>query len=261
MTAEPIFRSANGTFVPTSHSRGPWDPLAQHGGAPAALLARQVERLAPGDDMFVARMTFEFLAPVPFAPLIADAWIPRPGRRFQIVDAELRAEGRAVVRARAVRLRRSELGEGRTELVPPQGDGPEESLPSPFPSAGNENGFHRTAMEMRFANGTSYASGPAQTWFRFARPLVDEETPTPLQRVIAAADFGNGVSRMLDFDKHLFINTDLSVHLDRELEGEWVRLDARTTIGPHGVGLASSRIFDVRGQTGVAAQSLFVEAR
>jgi Thioesterase-like superfamily len=261
MTGEPIFRSDGDAYAPTNHARGPWDPLALHGGAPAALLAREVEQLTPGDEMFVARMTFEFLSPVPLAPLVADAWIARPGRRFQLVEGELRAEGTVVVRARAVRLRRAELTEGPTEPDPPQGDGPEESLPSPFPGPGDESGFHRTALDMRFANGTTYAAGPAQTWFRLVRPLVDEETPTPLQRVMAAADFGNGISRVLDFDKHFFINTDLSVHLDREPQGEWVRLDARTTIGPQGVGLASSRIFDVGGQVGVAAQSLFVEPR
>ncbi len=34
--------------MPTEHARGPWDPQALHGGAPAALIADAFERLEPG---------------------------------------------------------------------------------------------------------------------------------------------------------------------------------------------------------------------
>lgn len=261
MSTEPIFRREGATFAPTGHARGPWNPGAQHGGAPAALLAREVERTGPGEDMLVARLTYEFLTPVPLEPLVAQARVVRPGRRFQLVEGELLAGETVVVRVRAVRLRRGELGAGQTARTAPTGDGPDASLPSPFPGPEGEPGFHRTGMELRFANGTTYGIGPAQTWFRFARPLIDEELPSPLQRVVAAADFGNGVSRALDFETHLFVNTDLSVHLDREPVGEWVLLDARTSIGPQGVGLALSTLSDLEGPIGVAAQSLFVDER
>ena len=111
-----IFEPAGASYVPSAHARGPWDPKAQHGGAPAALLAREIERVAPGEDMLVARITFEFLGPVPLLPLEADAWIQRPGARFQIIEAELRQQGRAVVRARAVRLRRGDVALPGTAL-------------------------------------------------------------------------------------------------------------------------------------------------
>jgi hypothetical protein len=69
------------------------------------------------------------------------------------------------------------------------------------------------------------------------------------------------VSRVVDFDRYLFVNTDLTVHLHREPEGEWVLLDARTLLEPHGAGLARSILSDERGQLGLAAQSLFVASR
>ena len=78
---------------------------------------------------------------------------------------------------------------------------------------------------------------------------------------MAAADFGNGISRIVDFERYLFVNTDLTVHLHREPEGEWVLLDARTVLEPHGAGLARSILSDERGQLGLAAQSLFVASR
>jgi len=114
---------------------------------------------------------------------------------------------------------------------------------------------------VRFAAGTGYGEGPSLGWFRLARPLVDGEEATPLQRVAAAADFGNGISSTLNFDEHLFINTDLTLHLVREPVGDWVLLDARTSIDPLGVGLASSRLYDGGGEIGLAAQTLYVDRR
>lgn len=258
-----IFEPAGSAYVPSAHARGPWDAAAQHGGAPAALLAREIERVSPGEDMLVARITFEFLGPVPLLPIEADAWIQRPGSRFQIVEAELRQQGRAVVRARAVRLRRGAvpLPEAALGASGPPCEGPLDSVTSGFPVvADGEEGFHRTGMDIRFAGGTDYGTGPALAWFRLAHPLVAGESPSPLQRVVAAADFGNGVSRVLDFDRHLFVNTDLTVHLHREAVGDWVLIDAATVADPVGAGLASSRIHDETGAIGLAAQTLFVDA-
>lgn len=258
-----IFERHGTAYVPSGHARGPWDDTAQHGGAPAALLAREIERVEAGEDMVVARITFEFLGPVPLAPLEADAWVQRPGRRFQLVEGELREGGRSVVRARAVRLRRGAVALPDAALAAAQlpCEGPGDAVRSPFPGGREGEGFHRTGMDIRFAGGTDYGPGPALAWFRLAVPLVAGETPTGLQRTVAAADFGNGVSRVLDFDRHLFINTDLTVHVHREAAGEWILLDARTVADPVGIGLASTRLFDLDGPLGVGAQTLFVDTR
>ncbi len=90
-------------------------------------------------------------------------------------------------------------------------------------------------------------------------PLVEGEEPTPLQRVLIAADSGNGVSAALDWREHLFINTDLSVHLLRPPESEWVGLEAETLLGP--LGLADTALWDERGRIGRAAQTLLVRPR
>ena len=42
-------------------------------------------------------------------------------------------------------------------------------------------------------------------------------------------------------------------------EGEWICLDARTTVQPHGVGLAVSTVYDLRGEIGNTTQSLLIE--
>ena len=253
-----VFRRDGDTFVPTGHARGPWDPDQLHGGAPGALIAEAVQ----ADGYLVARLTIDFLAPVPMAPLTIAAHTTKPGRNLELAEAEMEAEGRTVLRARAVRLRRGRVGlppDAAGATAPPPG--PDAALPGRFPlDDGHPEGFHRTSMDIRFVDG-DYGIGPARAWFRLRLPLVDDTPASPLARTIAAADFGNGISRVVDFGDYLFVNTDLTVHLHREPDTEWVLLDASTRLESHGAGLAQSTLSDERGRLGLAAQSLFVAPR
>ncbi len=49
------------TFRPLPTTTSPWGPDSQHGGPPAALLGRALERL---DEGVVGRFTMEWLGPV-----------------------------------------------------------------------------------------------------------------------------------------------------------------------------------------------------
>ena len=257
---EPIFHRDGDLYVPTGHARGPWDRAMQHGGAPGALIARAIEALAP--DMALARLTVEFLAAVPLAPVSVEATVIKPGRNLQIAEATLSTGDRPSCLARAVLLRRAPVeGAGPGTVAPPLELGPEDGGSVAFGAGPEGEGFHLTGMEIRFTVGSFNEDGPAQAWYRFARPLLEGETPSPAQRAVAAADFGNGASRVLDWTRFLFVNTDLSVLLHREPVGEWVGLDASTAIGEDGRGLASSVLHDERGGFGAGHQTLFVAAR
>ena len=76
-----------------------------------------------------------------------------------------------------------------------------------------------------------------------------------------AADSGSGVSAGIEHASHTAINFDLTVALHRPLEGEWVGLDSVSTYEPRGLGLADTRVLDVRGSIGRALQGLVVERR
>ncbi len=82
-----------------------------------------------------------------------------------------------------------------------------------------------------------------------------------LVRLVATADFGNGISAELPFDKYLFINADLTVHLWRAPQGEWIGLDAKTVLMDGGVGTAESVLHDADGPVGRAVQTLVVQPR
>jgi hypothetical protein len=262
MTAA-LFVPDGDTFVPTELCRGPWSPDAQHGGPPAALLARAAERHDGGDAMLAARLTVELLRPVPLAPLRVRAGFARPGRKVQLVAASLHAGETEVARALALRIRRADLpaaaGVAPSPSPPP---GPERGRPTGSPWGDGMAGpaYHRDAVDHRFVAGGFDRPGPATDWIRLRVPLVAGEATSPLARVAAAADFGNGISWVLPRDDGWrFINPDLTIHLLRHPVGEWVCLEAVTQPGPDGVGLAESRLWDERGLIGRSLQSLLLE--
>lgn len=249
-------------FEATELTRGPWQDDAQHAGPPAALIGRALERLDGSEGTGqIARVTYDILRPVPLGRVEVEARVVRPGRSVELLAAELRgADGRPAMRATAWRIRTADVA---LPPLPAAGDAPPrpaEGRLAPFFDTGHDVGYH-SAMEMRFVSGSFLEPGPATVWMRPRQPIVAGEEPTPLQRVLVAADSGNGVSAVLDHARYLFINTDLSVHLHRLPAGDWVCLQAVTLPEPHGVGMSDAALWDERGRLGRALQSLFVAER
>jgi acyl-coenzyme A thioesterase PaaI-like protein len=264
MAAAPVpalFQPAGAGFAAAGLTRGPWDTRMMHGGAPSALLAHAIEQVQPVRELAVARLTIEFLGGVPLGDVAVRASLAKPGTRFQIVDATLHSGERLACLARAVRLRRADTPDAATSSVagqplpPPDGG---EALPQFVDSGGAL--FYPDATEIRQVGG-SLGSGHALAWIRLRGELLPGVAPSPLARAVAAADFANGLSWILPFDEWLFVNTELTVHLHREPEGEWIGLDARTLTGASGIGVSRATLHDLSGPFGVCAQSLFVERR
>jgi hypothetical protein len=244
-------------FRATELTQGPWHPRQQHGSPPAALLAYVMERTDPHPEMEFTQFAMDLLGPVPLGEVHARAELLRPGRRVQYLTAELIADGRLVARARGWRMRRADTsGSASPESPPPYPLADTHAEHKPFIEFGY---FH--AIDWRLATGRFGTPGPATMWTRLAVPVVPDEKPTPLQRVAGVADTSSGISAELDFATHIFTNVDFTVHLLRSLIGEWVCLDAVSTIGPDGSGLCRTRLYDERGDLGSVAQSLFVAAR
>src|SRR5436305_883318 len=142
--AEAVFiAGADGGFTATDLARGPWDPDAQHGGAPAALLMHAFEALPAAPGLLIARVSYEFIRPAPLGALTVRADVIRPGRRVQLLEGSL-------------------------------------------------------------------------------------------------------------------IGPDLTLYIDRPPVGEWVCVDARTSIAEDGVGIADSVLYDERGRVGRATQALLI---
>jgi len=247
-------------YVATELTRGPWDPDSQHAGPPCALLGRELDRAGGIEGARLARATFEILRPVPIAPLTVSAAVVRPGRSIELVEGALSHEGTEILRARAWRIRVSEVGLGPQPPADEPSPGPGTAEARDFFPTGHETGYH-SAMEVRFLSGAYLEPGPARAWMRMRVALIEGEEPSPLDRVLVAADSGNGVSAPLDYRRYLFINADLSVALRRMPEGEWVLLDATSYAGRDGIGLSDTLLGDARGPIGRATQSLLIAQR
>jgi hypothetical protein len=250
---EPL---GDGRFAATPHTRGPWDPAFQHAGPPAALLGRALERCEPREGFVLARATFEILRAVPVAEVRVAARVARPGRSVELLDGELTVEDEPVMTVRAWRVKASPAPDVQRDEPPPAR--PAESTPLPPEMAAFGYGH---AVELRFAAGGWWQHRPATVWTRMRVPLVAGEEPTGVQRVLVVADSGNGVSAVLPFDRWLFINTELTVHFRRPARGEWICLDAETSIAHGGAGLARSVLSDDGGVVAQGAQALLVSER
>jgi hypothetical protein len=253
------------------YTRGPWDPNAQHGGAPAALLMRAFEMTEPDPGLQITRVTYELIKPVPLGELSVSTAVIRPGRRLQLLEGTIATpDGTEVVRARALKVRRAPVASGGEQSVDVEAaEAAGGSLATPASWAGAEEGrftheqtlFPGDGMEVRFVAGSFYDLGPATAWFRLKVPVVPGETPSPLQRMAAASDFPNGISTELDWTRYLFINPDLTLYVEREPIGDWIALRGAMRIVEGGAGISQAVIYDEHGRVGRSIQSLYVAER
>jgi hypothetical protein len=249
-------------FVPTALTTGPWDPGAQHGGPPSALLARALERAEAPGPMALARLTVELLRPVPLRPLRVETAVLRPGKKVQLLGGSLLDGDVEVARAVGLRLR-------ALEAPVPDDAVPGDRMPAgpdvagrdvePFHPLHDEIGFATDGNDLHFLEGGFDVPGPAAVWVRLRVPVVAGEATSGAMRAAAAADFGNGFSWVLPFDRWRFVNPDLTVHLARPPAGEWIGARSTTYPAGAGAGFAESALYDADGRVGRSVQSLLLE--
>jgi hypothetical protein len=264
--------ASTGLFASTPHTRGPWDRHHQHAGPPSALLVRAVERLGHGPQPgLVARATVDILGPIPVDDLRVEARVVREGRKVALCEASLYLRSRVdsphhaddpepgvpLARLTAWRLRTlsEPLDVPTTAVEPAPGAGQEQQVPE-----GWGRGY-LDAVEWAWVDGRFEQPGPATVWTRLRVAVVDGETPTPVQRVLAVADSGSGVSAVANPRELLFVNTEVSVHLWRAPVGEAIWLRSRSVLDPAGIGVADTVLGDAQGEIGSGRQSLFVAPR
>ena len=263
LPAAAYIASAPGRFASSELTRGPWDPAHQHAGPPIALVCREIEAAAASHGLaHMARLTANLLRPVPIGELTVEVKADYVGRNAGHFSAQLSAGGKEIARFTALAQRESPLELPDTipgHPLPTAPRAPEDSPPAHFPFAGKNVGY-ADFVETRLAQGAMW-QGPCAVWFRMRHPLVAGEAPSPYARVAVAADSGNGISAVLDYERFLFVNSDLTINLLRRPVGEWICLEARTALGSDGGGLAESALYDARGFIGRATQSLAVRKR
>lgn len=249
-------------YLATESTVSVWAHTMQHGAPPSALLARAVEQCAPREGARVARLTMEILGPIPVSELHVRAWVERPGKRIELVAAELAApqpDGtrRVVAKASAWRIATGDTTGVALAADPPLPPVPEVGEIGWTLPAGWDIGYVKT-VDIR---GLPESAGARHVWVRSRSAVVEGEAVTPLVRVLSVADIANGIGAQLDPTHWTFLNTDLTVDLYRLPVSEWIGLSVATSIGPDGVGMCSTVLHDEQGALGRALQILEVRAR
>jgi len=245
-------------YEPTRATESPWDSGAQHGGPPAALLAHAIDATA-GAGMRLARISVDFLAPIPRKPLRVEVSVLRSGRQVRLAEAHMVIDGRAAVTARAWHIATgpkppADSDPGPPPPLPPEPAG-EHSLP------GLDGWGYGEAVEWRFTHGGFGALGPARVWTRVRVPLIAGQELTGLARALIVADSANGLSAALPMAEWLSIPPTMTTTLLRAPDGPWVHLDCRTHLAADGIGLTQATLADPGGFLGEVAQPLLVRER
>jgi hypothetical protein len=253
--AEFFERVGADTYRATAATAGPWSAKAQHGGPPSALAATEMERHEPDERMRLARVSVDILRPIPVDTLTVRTRTLRPGRRVALLETVMESGGQEVLYARGWRIGRTPslpviAREARLPAIP-------DSLPVPLFPGGHMDGY-LAAIDWRFVAGGFGQFGPAQAWGRPRIPLLAGEELTPMARTLLLADSGSGVGMALDPRQYLFLNVDLTVVLQRDPVGEWLLLDALTTMGGNGTGMTETQLSDRGGVIGTGLQTQLV---
>lgn len=259
-----LFTGRRGLFEPTELTRGGWSDDAQHGSPPSGLLARAVERVPTRVPMQVVRITIDLFREVPLAPLSVHTDVVRDGRRIQVVEATLHTDETPVGHALALKIRSGEvpLDPPDTDvLLPSPADLPRLDVRTAIHADDHRFRFHTDAVEIRSIDQSFFRRGEGRSWLRLLHPVVEGETPSPFVTAATLADVANGNSTVLDVERWVYVNPDITLYLHRPPTTEWVGMVSLAYEQPTGIGMTDTVLYDERGRIGRIAQAQVLAPR
>lgn len=247
---EPFFRREGDLLIPNPCARGPWANAGLHGRVIAGLLASEIERVHGDPDFMPVRVTVDMYRAPPMVPLTIETRLVRDSRRIRVVDAEIISEGRSAGRASCQFLRRGENPAGTpwhgATWSAPHPDTLPEGVAAPDTMFG--------LWEMRWMEGSMETAGcQRRVWMRENRELVEGEPHSPFARVAVAADYASPLSNTCGGRGYAFINSDLTIYLDRIPRGEWVGFESIAHESSEGIGIGHCNLYDETGRIGWAS--------
>ena len=248
-----LFDHVDGAYVPTALATGPWDKRMQSGVVINALVAHAVEQTPSLVPMVTTRLVTDILKPAWMAPVQTRVEVIREGTRLQLLQIELLQQGVPIVRASALRVR---LAESPATPFPIHAVAPEG-----LPSLNRRRSAMNAISETRLEAGGLDEIGPGLVWSRIRGDIVPGTPISPFVHTAMAADMGSGTSSYVDWREWTYANVDISLHLARMPQGEWVRVAAVTESAGNGLAVVDTRLADEHGEFGHAHQTLFLDRR
>ena len=241
---------------------GPWFDGVQHGGAVTGLIARAVEMAPSAQPMMLTRMSVDMSRKVPMGPTRVTAEVLRDGKRVQSLGVTFAVDGEIVARSTAMRIRiddtvvaDDQMPEPWPEDAPP--DGPE-GLDDLEIKVDRVDFIHNFTMRRREEESEP---GRSVSWVRLNVPFVLGEPTRPMTFAAAAADMIPSAGSILDFERYLSVNPDLSMQFHRVPEGDWIGNRALVRVNKNGFGSTDAQLYDASTSIGRSMKSLLLDPR
>ena len=239
----PFFVVGEGGLVPGAHAQGPWSPGMLHGRLLAGLAAFAIERDHGVDGFLPVRLTVDMFRNPSMEQADVTTTLVRAGGRVRAMDASVRIAGAEVARATALYLRTGDAPADAAAPVTPAWDA---LAPETMANTIEDD----AAFDVVAPDGRGFdAPGRRQRWLRDRRQLVGGRELSPFVRAALVADIASPLANFgsggLDY-----INADLTLHLARLPEGEWIGVETSHRVAASGVSVAMCTMHDRLGPIG-----------
>ena len=234
------------------HAQGAWNPHEQHMAPATGILCAELERFMPRDDMRIGRVGLDIFGLISFGEFSITTRMIRPGKTIELIEAEMCAEGKTCIVARAWKMKTSD-----TRAIAGLEDLPIEN-PEYLPDWDGMRcwpGGYIQSIETRAH--PDHRAGKGIVWLRNQLDMVENQSTSSFVRLLGMVDTANGVVPRLDPNAGWgFPNLDLQMHLHRLPQGEWLGLEVTQQYGEDGIGLTSAVLHDTQGPFGRSEQIL-----
>lgn len=255
---EYFTRVGDGEFQASEHVTGAWTETEQHVAPMLGLMTHLAEQdfaARRQDRLQIGRLSFDILGTITMDPVQTAVRVVRPGRSIELVEVTVSQHGRDAVSLRAWFMQPGDTG--HIEASPFAAIPPREQMEAFDATTLWPGGFIASAEMQR----DQVEPGHAATWIRSKCDLIAGEQVSALAYAMSYMDIVNGVTVRAQPEEVMFPNIDLTAHLFRIPEGEWIGYDTRVSFGPGGIGETHSVVHDARGPVGTCAQILTVRPR
>lgn len=246
-----FYEKRDALMVPGPLVAGPWDARLQGGVPLAGLFAHLIEQVPSLVPMVTTRLLIDLTRPTPMVPFTTDVRIVREGKRVQMIEVDLIIDGVVTAKASAMRVRVAGTPaepETRAEIPPPNAN-----------KLMTDRSRIAHLVERRLIDGGIQKRGPGTAWIRISGEIVKGEPITPYVQAAMCADFGSGLSAVVDWREWSFANVDITLHLTRMPKAGWLKLNAATITGGAGVAVVHGAMFDEYGAIGHTHQTLYLD--
>ncbi len=236
----------------TIHAQGAWNPHEQHMAPASGIIAAELEQFLPRSDLRIGRISFDIFGLIAFGDFSITTQIIRTGKTIELIEAEMRANGKTCIVARAWRM----CIQDTSQII-----GIEDQSVHHPESYDAWNGMQRWSggfiQSISARKDRSNRAGKGLVWLNNDLEMIEGQIKSDFVHLIGMVDTANGtVPRQEGEFSWGFPNLDLQIHLYRFPTGKWLGLETVQQYGADGIGLTSSVLHDVQGPFGRSEQIL-----